>query len=140
MKVLSIFLLLTAIFAVCTEGINRFNKGIGQQHASSYPIKTRFTTVTVDNNNSSQVPILTYRMAMPASRIGNFLGFYFEALACADVIGVHFKAVDDGQLINHFEQYVRSPVKDDRLRYFINALPHNHDAKVASCSIFILNI
>ena len=47
------------------------------------PIRTRFSSISYEGQNLT----LTYKLTMPANRIGNFLGFYFEALACADIIG-----------------------------------------------------
>jgi hypothetical protein len=97
------------------------------QSSTSSSVKTKFTVVSKDN---SVVPILNYRMAMPAHRIGNFLGFYFEALACADMVGMNFKANDDGQLIAHHNQFVRGPVRDDRLHAFVSALPHERNSLI----------
>lgn len=101
-----------------------------QSHHSSASVRTKFSTVSKDD---STVPILNYRMAMPAHRIGNFLGFYFEALACADMVGMNFKANDDGQLIAHHDQFVRGPVRDDRLQAFVSALPHNRNPITTTC-------
>ena len=57
---------------------------------------------------------------MPASQFDSFLGFYFKALAHADVVGVNIKTVGDGQLINHIEQY------DCKKRFlFLKFLPKN---------------
>lgn len=109
----------------------RFQQGQQlQSHHSSASVRTKFSTVSKDD---STVPILNYRMAMPAHRIGNFLGFYFEALACADMVGMNFKANDDGQLIAHHDQFVRGPVRDDRLQDFVSALPHNRNPITTTC-------
>jgi hypothetical protein len=106
----------------------------GRLHSS---VKTKFTAVSRDN---SVVPILNYRMAMPAHRIGNFLGFYFEALACADMVGMNFKANDDGQLIAHHNQFVRGPVRDDRLHAFVSALPHDRNPLTIGIGELFLNL
>lgn len=110
----------------------RFQQGqVGPlPHHSSASVRTKFTTVSKDD---STIPILNYRMAMPAHRIGNFLGFYFEALACADMVGMHFKANDDGPLMAHHDQFVRGPVRDDRLQAFVSALPHNRNPLTSTC-------
>jgi len=87
------------------------------------PIRTRFSSISYGSVDSR--PTLNYQMALPSSRIGNFLGFYFEALSCASIVGMHFKANNDGQLIAHFERFVNSQIKEDRIQTFVSALPHS---------------
>jgi len=95
------------------------------------PIRTRFSSISYGSEDSR--PTLNYQMALPSSRIGNFLGFYFEALSCASLVGMHFKANNDGQLIAHFERFVNSQIKEDRIQIFLSALPHRVDVLTPPC-------
>ena len=75
MKLLSVILLFSPLLVICINVMNPPNS----------PIRTRFSSIS---HESGEALTLIYKLTMPANRIGNFLGFYFEALACADIIGM----------------------------------------------------
>ena len=64
-------------------------------------------------------PVLNYKMSMPTNRIGNFLGFYFEAFACADLVNINFKATSDLKLS---ASYVGKLREVHKLNIFISSL------------------
>jgi hypothetical protein len=51
----------------------------------------KFSKLAVNENNHA---VLLYSFKMMESRVGNFLGYYFEALSCAVSSEVNFKAID----------------------------------------------